>query len=235
MSQTRAGKILLVDDDVELIVLLSDYLRGEGFAVDAVYNGEDAVAAATAHPGVYDAIILDVMLPRVSGIEVLRRIRQRTDIPILMLTAKGDSIDRVVGLELGADDYVTKPYFPRELGARLRAVLRRGGRRQAVTVRTEFLIGNLHVELGTRRVRCADRALELTSSEFKLLVTLLQAEDRVVSKDELSQLVLGRPRGPFDRSIDVHVSNLRQKLTTCGATVVLETVRGIGYRIEARR
>jgi two-component system OmpR family response regulator len=147
-----------------------------------------------------------------------------------MLTAKGDNLDRVLGLELGADDYVPKPYFPRELVARVRAVLRRRAGAQT-NKRTEFEIADLHVDLATRRVQCAGQAMELTASEFKLLATLLRAGNRVVSKDELSHEVLGRPRAAYDRSIDVHVSNLRQKLS--GAAVVLETVRGVGYRIAA--
>lgn len=233
MREQHAVTVLIVDDDVEVTAMLGDYLRGEGFEVDAVYSAEEGVPAATS--GAYDAVILDVMLPRLMGTDALRLIRQNSDVPVIMLTAKGDNIDRVVGLELGADDYVPKPYFPRELVARLRAVLRRRPVGQAGSKRTEVALADVHVDLETRRVRCAGEDLELTYSEFKLLAVLLEAGDRVVAKDELSQQVLGRPLGPFDRSIDVHVSNLRQKLASCGSLVGVEAVRGVGYRIVARR
>jgi two-component system OmpR family response regulator len=152
-----------------------------------------------------------------------------------MLTAKGDNVDRVVGLEMGADDYVPKPYFPRELVARLRAVLRRRPQRPAGGKPAQLGLGDLHVDAETRRVSCAGRELELTYSEFKLLTVLLEAGDRVLPKEELSQQVLGRPLGPYDRSIDVHVSNLRQKLAGGRSVVALEAVRGVGYRIVAKR
>lgn len=229
MVKSDAVKILLIDDDVELTAMLGDYLQAEGFRIDTVFNGEEAVPAAVS--GAYAAVILDIMLPRLSGIEALRLIRQRSDVPVLMLTARGDNIDRVVGLELGADDYVPKPYFPRELVARLRAVLRRNAGRYAPVRCTEFLLGGLHVDVEARKVHAGSRQLDLTSSEFNLLAALLQAGDRVASKDELSLQVLGRPREAYDRSIDVHVSNLRQKLAACRTSVVIETVRSIGYRI----
>ena len=232
MDQSHSANILLVDDDVELTVMLSDYLRAERFAVDVVYDGEDAVSAALS--GRYDAVILDIMLPRLSGIEVLRQVRQRNDTPVIMLTAKGDRLDRVIGLELGADDYVPKPCFPRELVARLRAVLRRQTSRRAAP-RRELTLGSLRIDLEGRRVRCGDHQPDLTPSEFDLLVALLDAEGRVASKDDLSLQVLGRPRTAYDRSIDVHVSNLRQKLSGCADHLVIVTVRGVGYRLTVRR
>lgn len=222
------GHILIIDDDVEVTAMLGEYLRGEGFAVQAVYSAEDGVPAAVS--GAYDAVILDVMLPRILGTEALRLIRQKSDVPVIMLTAKGDNVDRVVGLELGADDYVAKPYFPRELVARLRAVLRRRGARAPNAARI-LSLGDLQVDVDACKAACGERELELTASEFKLLAALLRASARVVSKNELSQQVLGRPLGPYDRSIDVHVSNLRQKLARSAGAVVLETVRGVGYRI----
>lgn len=227
-------RVLLVDDDVELTSMLSDYLQAEGFQTEAVFNGEDAIPAAIS--GAYDAVILDVMLPRLSGVEVLRRIRQTSMIPVIMLTAKGDNIDRVIGLELGADDYVPKPYFPRELVARLRAVLRRRPVEQAGTSAGIVLsLGRLEVDAAARRVLYDGRTLDLTASEFNLIVALLQAGDSVASKDDLSTKVLGRPRESYDRSIDVHVSNLRQKLAAMrDVAIEIETVRGIGYRIRER-
>lgn len=233
MNDGPAANILIIDDDVEVTKMLGDYLRGEGFSVEAFYNAEDGIPAATS--GAYDAVILDVMLPRLLGTEALRLIRQKSDVPVIMLTAKGDNVDRVVGLELGADDYVPKPYFPRELVARLRAVLRRRPARQDIGQRTELAFADLHVDLDRRKVSCAGRELELTYSEFKLLTALLRAGDRVAAKNELSEQVLGRPLGPFDRSLDVHVSNLRQKLARCRSAVGLATVRGVGYRLVAAR
>jgi two-component system, OmpR family, response regulator len=228
MPGTLPARILLADDDVELSAMLREYLASEGFAVDAVHDGEQAVSAALG--GSYDAVILDVMMPRLSGTEALRRIRQLSDVPVIMLTAKGDDVDRVVGLELGADDYVPKPYYPRELVARVRAVLRRQGARRD-PVRSQFIVGSLELDRDTRQASCGGHVLDLTSSEFLLLLALMQAGAAVVSKDELSQQVLRRPRQTYDRSIDVHVSNLRQKLAGCGAGATIETVRGVGYRL----
>jgi two-component system OmpR family response regulator len=231
MADLTGPNILVVDDDVEMTAMLAEYLETEGFRVQVVHTGEEAGPAAAS--GAYDAVVLDVMLPRVSGIDLLRSLREISDVPIIMLTAKGDDIDRAVGLELGADDYVAKPYFPRELVARLRAVLRRqyggtGGWR-----RKELAIADLRVDLGAKRARCAGGELDLTSSEFKLLAALLRAREVVRSKDDLSRQVLGRPLGAFDRSIDVHVSNLRQKLASKRAGVAIEAVRSVGYRIVA--
>lgn len=236
MESLEAGaRILLVDDDADLAAMLREYLEAEGFRVSAVFNGEDGIVAALA--GTHDAVILDIMLPKLSGIDVLRRIRRDSTIPVIMLTAKGDNVDRVVGLELGADDYVAKPYYPRELVARLRAVLRR---QPAFSAAAEsggggaLSCGALEVVVGARRVRWQDATVEITASEFNMLVALLQAGDRVSTKDELSLQVLGRERKSYDRSVDVHVSNLRQKLVAAtGGGVEIETVRGVGYRLKA--
>lgn len=227
-------QILLIDDDAELGAMLREYMAGEGFDLTMVHNGEAGVEAALS--GNYSAAILDIMLPRMGGIEVLRRIRQESTLPVIMLTAKGDDIDRVIGLEMGADDYVPKPCYPRELVARLRAVLRRsqaappsGGERQG----EELSSGPIALSPAQRRVSCGGQPLDLTASEFNLLEMLLRAGDRVVTKDEMSIQVLGRPREAYDRSIDVHVSNLRQKLhAATGDERWIETVRGVGYRIR---
>jgi two-component system OmpR family response regulator len=226
--------ILLVDDDAELSAMLTEYLRAEGFETSAVFNGEAGVEAALS--GHYDAVILDVMLPRLSGTEALRRIRHESRIPIIMLTAKGDNIDRVVGLEMGADDYVPKPCYPRELVARLRAVLRRtgnDGQAEAPRAAEEVLReGALSLSPRQREVSWNGKAVDLTVSEFNMLELLLRAGDNVVTKDELSERALGRPREAYDRSVDVHMSNLRQKLSqAAGESVQIATVRGIGYRL----
>jgi len=222
-------RILLIDDDIELGQLLSEYLEQEGFAVDLAHDGETGLAQALA--GGHAAVVLDVMLPRLSGIEVLRRIRAGSQVPVIMLTAKGDKVERVVGLELGADDYVPKPCYPRELAARLRAVLRRSG--PAATADTsDIQRGDLSLSPGRRAACWQSTALELTVTEFNLLELLMRAGDLVLSKDELSERLLGRPRLPYDRSIDVHVSNLRQKLLAAsGDEQLVQTVRGIGYRL----
>lgn len=231
MADLTGANILVVDDDIEMTAMLAEYLKGEGFRVHVVHTAEDAAPAAAS--GAYDALVLDVMLPRGSGTDLLRSLREISDVPIIMLTAKGDDIDRAVGLELGADDYVAKPYYPRELVARLRAVLRRQYGPKGAWKRKELAIADLRVDLGSKRVRCGGGELDLTSSEFKLLTALLRAGEVVPSKDDLSRQVLGRPLGAFDRSIDVHVSNLRQKLAAKQAAVAIEAVRGVGYRIVA--
>ncbi|KPL66765.1 CpxR [Erythrobacter sp. SG61-1L] len=222
--------ILLVDDDADLSALLREYLEGEGFEVEIVSNGTDGAARALS--GEHDAVILDVMLPGINGIEVLRMIRRSSEIPVLMLTARGDQIDRVVGLELGADDYVAKPHYPRELVARLRAVMRRNtahGSRPADPV----VVGGLEVQVAARRASWNGQPLELTASEFNLLVVLMRTGDDVATKDSLSQEGLGRARQSYDRSVDVHVSNLRIKLEgSSGGAIAIETVRGVGYRLQ---
>lgn len=233
-DEGTTASILLVDDDVELSRMLCEYLESEGFAVDAVFNGADGVERALS--GVYDVIVLDVMLPRLNGIEALRQIRQSADLPVVMLTAKGDQVDRVIGLELGADDYIGKPYFPRELVARLRAVLRRNGATAGATRGVALQFGALEVRVTARRACWDTHPLDLTATEFNLLVALLRAGDNVGTKDELSVRALGRARQSYDRSVDVHISNLRQKLETAsGGQIAVETVRGVGYRLQVRR
>lgn len=209
--------------------MLRRYLAAEGFEVDVVHNGEAGAMQATAG---YDAIILDVMLPKISGTEVLSRIRKRSDIPVIMLTAKGDDVERAVGIELGADDYIAKPYFPRELVARLRAVIRRHGARRDAPI-NQLLAGPIQVDKRARLAKVDGKLLDLTFAEFSLLLLLMEAEGGIASKEEISLHVLGRQLQTFDRSVDVHVSNLRQKLSTCPA-VSLETVRKVGYRLVAR-
>ncbi len=227
----KKTRILIVDDDVDLGVMLTEYLEAEGFETGCVHDGVAGTDEALS--GNYDAVILDIMLPGRDGVEVLRRIRQGSRVPVIMLTAKGDQVDRVVGLELGADDYMPKPCYPRELVARLRAVLRRTG--ENVSFETEELhFGNLRVHVPQRKVDWNGRSVELTVSEFDFLEILLRAGDRVVTKDELSERALGRIREPYDRSVDVHMSHLRQKLAqAAGAGITIDTVRGVGYRMRS--
>lgn len=225
-------KILLVDDDLELGTMLSEYLTAEGFNASLVLTGKAGVEGALS--GEYVAIILDIMLPDMSGIDVLREVRKKSRLPIIMLTAKGDNIDRVIGLEMGADDYVPKPCYPRELVARLRAVLRRFEEQPEAVDKVSVLSFNeLTLNPSTRSSAWQGKAFDLTASEFNLLELLLRSPERVVSKDELSEKGLGRPREAYDRSVDVHISNIRQKLgALTDNRLSIETVRSIGYRIR---
>ncbi len=227
----KTPRILIIDDDVDLGGLLTEYLEAEGFEARIVHNGIDGADAALSEE--YDAVILDVMLPGRSGVEVLQQIRRSSRVPVIMLTARGDHVDRVVGLEMGADDYVPKPCYPRELVARLRAVLRRTSE-NAVPQEEEVLrLGLLQVQVPQRKVDWDGRPVDLTISEFNFLQQLLRAGDRVVSKEELSERALGRVREPYDRSVDVHMSHLRRKLAdVAGDALTIETVRGIGYRVQ---
>lgn len=225
-------KILLVDDDLELGTMLSEYLTAEGFNASLVLTGKAGVDGALS--GEYIAMILDIMLPDMSGIDVLREVRKKSRLPIIMLTAKGDNIDRVIGLEMGADDYVPKPCYPRELVARLRAVLRRFEEQPEAVDKVSVLSFNeLTLNPSTRSSAWQGKAFDLTASEFNLLELLLRSPERVVSKDELSEKGLGRPREAYDRSVDVHISNIRQKLgALTDNRLSIETVRSIGYRIR---
>lgn len=226
-------RILLIDDDVDLAALLGEYLESEGFLVEAVSNGADGIVRAL--EGAPDIVVLDIMMPGMSGIDVLRRLRESSDVPVLMLTARGDEIDRVIGLELGADDYVAKPCFPRELVARLRAILRRqtGPSHNGPAVAPILRAGQLEIQVPERRALWQGAELELTPTEFNILVLLVRSGAAVATKDELSLRGLGRARQSYDRSIDVHVSNLRLKLEVATAGHAgIETVRGVGYRLS---
>lgn len=225
------SKVLLVDDDVELVGMLKEYLEQEGFEVGTAHDGEAGVAAAFAAP--YDIAVLDVMMPRLGGVDALRRIRVRSEMPVLMLTAKGDEMDRILGLELGADDYVTKPCTPRELTARLRAILRRT---QAVEAGDgaagPIVVGQLAVHPEQRRAEWAGKPVELTSTEYNLLEVLARNAGRPVGKNALSEQALGRPLARFDRSIDVHLSSIRHKLgTLADGRSCIQTVYRLGYQL----
>jgi len=219
-----SAQVLLADDDVELASMLKEYLEREGFGVATVHDGE--AAARLALSGGYQIVVLDVMMPKLDGIEALRQIRQTSRVPVVMLTARGDDIDRIVGLELGADDYVPKPCTPRELVARLRAILRRA---QPGANGGPLEIGALSLWPEKRRAQWRGRELALTSIEFNVLEVLMRNAGRVVSKHEISEQALGRPLVRFDRSIDVHLSAIRQKLGD-GARMI-RTVRGLGYHL----
>jgi two-component system, OmpR family, response regulator len=223
-------KVLLVDDDVELVEMLKEYLEQEGFAVTVAHDGEAGVGEALS--GQYAIAVLDVMMPRLSGVAVLRRIRAKSGMPVIMLTARGDDADRVVGLELGADDYVPKPCTPRELTARIRAILRRTQHTLSDNEPDVLTVGPLSMWPAQRRAEWEGRPLELTSTEFNLLEVLAQEAGRPVSKNILSELGLGRPLARFDRSIDVHLSSIRHKLgALADGRPRIQTVYRQGYQL----
>ncbi|MDE1942593.1 MAG: response regulator transcription factor [Betaproteobacteria bacterium] len=205
-------KVLLIDDDVELVEMLREYLQGEGIAATIAHDGEQGLAEVLG--GGYGLVVLDVMMPHLNGLETLRRIRTKSWIPVLMLTARGDDMDRIVGLELGADDYVAKPCTPRELTARIRAILRRSQASGSDEVTRLLEAGHLKMWPTQRRAEWKGVPLELTSTEFNLLEILARHAGQAVSKKTLSELGLGRPLARFDRSIDVHMSKIRSKLGT---------------------
>jgi DNA-binding response OmpR family regulator len=227
------ARLLVIDDDAELCELVAEYLKPEGFEVESVNDGEQGVERALSEA--YALIVLDVMLPGLNGFEVLRRIRARSSAPVLMLTARGEAVDRIVGLEIGADDYLPKPFDPRELVARIHAVLRRTqhqhtGPADTVPGVPRLIVGDVELDPGARTVRCGGQWVELTGVEFNLLETLLRAAGRLVEREELSKTVLGRRLMPYDRSVDMHVSNLRKKLGRMyGEHERIKTVRGLGY------
>jgi two-component system response regulator CpxR len=228
LARMSEQKILLADDDEELCQLLRDFLEREGFVVDVAHDGETALQRAAG--GGYDALILDVMLPQRSGLELLRELRRSSQLPVLMLTALGEDIDRILGLELGADDYVPKPCNPREIAARLRAILRRVHGDAGNSQLTDLSVGPVSLRAASRSVTLRGEPVTLTGTEFNILAILLRDAGRVVSKETLSQDVLGRPLGPFDRSIDVHISKLRRKLGPAadGESLITTIHRG-GY------
>ena len=218
-------RVLLVDDDVRLHELLTSFLEQNGVEVKGAKNGVEGLAALEA--GIFDAVLLDVMMPGIDGLEVVKRIRQKSRIPVLMLTAKGDETDRVVGLEIGADDYIAKPFSPRELLARLRAVLRRAS---PDTVAEKLEVGAIAIDIKAREVKVADKRADLTGLEFDILVALARRAGRVVPRDALleeagrSDVVVG------ERTVDVHISHLRQKLGDDPRSPrLIRTVRGVGY------
>jgi two-component system response regulator CpxR len=250
-TMTLPASILIVDDDRELGQMLTEYLTGEGFQVAIVRDGAEALDRLTgrpsdsrstaegslrengeAHP--FDLVILDVMLPSLSGFEVLRRLRHSLSVPVIMLTAHGADVDRIVGLELGADDYLSKPFNPRELVARVRAVLRRFSPRDADTPAHPVSVGPLRLDPATFEVTLSGQSVRLTGTELRLLEVLMRAVGQVQSRESLTERVLGRRLTPYDRSIDTHVSNLRRKLGLGeNGLPEIRSIRGAGYVLIA--
>jgi two-component system, OmpR family, response regulator CpxR len=225
----KMDHILVVDDDVELCSLVQEYLTAEGFSLKAVHDGETGLQQALTNE--YSLVVLDVMLPGINGFDVLRRIRSVSKIPVLLLTARGEDVDRIVGLEIGADDYLPKPFNPRELVARIRAVLRRTKPNRGADEEPEIItVGDVELDPATRSVHRAGQTVDLTSVEFNLLEVLLREAGRVVTRERLVNAVLSRKFMPFDRSIDMHVSKVRRKLGDSEEDGDhIKTIRGVGY------
>ena len=230
-SAPREARVLLVDDDRELCQMLGEYLLAEHFEVHSVHDG--GLAIAELRTGDYELLILDVMLPGLSGFDVLRELGPACATPILMLTARGDDVDRIVGLELGADDYLSKPFNPRELVARIRAILRRASSRPGRgTVHDVLVHGAIVLNMGTHQVRVDDASVPLTGAEFRVLELLLRSAGQVIARETLTEQALGRKLVPYDRSIDTHISNLRRKLNLeAGRNPEIKNLRGSGYML----
>lgn len=224
-------KILLIDDDEDLCDLVGEFLRGEKFFVEAAHDGASGLARAA--NGAFDLVTLDVMLPELNGLDVLRRLRATSKVPVLMLTARGDDLERIVGLEIGADDYLPKPFNPRELVARIRAILRRApvNGEAEISVAEKFQIDGVEISSAARSAKIGDENLNLTAVEFDLLVALVKEAGKIVKKEDLSLVVLDRKLSPFDRSLDMHISNLRKKLGTRPPRGEdrIKTIRSVGY------
>lgn len=230
MNMDGCSKLLMVDDDLELAELLAEYLCNEGFEVDMAHSVDQAESRM--QNSTYDLIVLDIMMPGRSGLEFLQSLRPAVSIPVIMLTGRGGDIDRILGLEMGADDYLSKPCNPRELLARVRAVLRRAVPQQNAETPTQYQLAGLVLDAGRREVHLQDQLLELTSAEFNVLHLLIQRAGAVVTKADLTEKVLHRKLTAYDRSIDVHVSRVRQKLAKMDPQHdYIKTVRGEGYQL----
>ena len=229
-------RLLIVDDDHGLVNLLKRFLEAEGFTVDTAYDHGDGLKAALS--GDHEIVILDVMLPGGSGFELLKSLRQQSGVPVLLLTARGEAVDRILGLEIGADDYLAKPFDPRELVARIRAILRRTQEGAPSAGRTDadevISVGDIEMSMATRTATCGGQQVDLTSVEFNVLELLLRHAGNVVTREQIAEVALGRPLNPFDRSVDVHVSRLRKKLSSlAGSDDLIRPIRGIGYFMPA--
>jgi DNA-binding response OmpR family regulator len=223
-------RILIVDDDVELCGLLAERLSSEKFVIEAVHDGLRGLERALSQE--HALIVLDLMLPHMGGLDVLRRLRAQSPVPVLILTARGEDSERILGLEIGADDYLPKPFNPRELIARIRAILRRANRVTSAT--SPLVVGDIRLDPAAREAWLNGAPLNLTSVEFTLLETLLLNAGRIVTREHLTETVLGRKLGSFDRVIDVHVSNVRKKLGPTQEGEWIKAVRGSGYLFVVR-
>lgn len=225
-DQLPDSNILIVDDDQELSEMLKEFLAPDHFDLTACLSGEEGLQALQEED--FKLLILDIMLPGMSGIDLLKQVRQFSDIPIIMLTARGDDIDRILGLEFGADDYLSKPFNPRELLARIKAIMRRS--KSGANRDDRISVGSIELDARSRRVSSGSAQIHLTGTEFELLRCLAESPGEIVTKERLSRQALGRRHMPYDRSIDTHVSNIRRKLTDAGvANPSIQSRRGVGY------
>jgi DNA-binding response OmpR family regulator len=216
--------VLVIDGDQVLVDLLREFLATEGFTVDVAYDYDSGLASAL--DGEHELVVLDVMLPGGSGLELLKTVRASSKVPIVLLSATGETVDRIIGLQIGADDYLSKPVEPRELAARIHAILRRT--RDMPTDNREIKVGDVALSASRRVVVRAEAQVELTAVEFNVLECLLRNAGSIVSRETLAERALGRPLAPFDRSIDVHVHNLRKKISATPDERI-KTIRGVGY------
>ncbi|MFC1866242.1 response regulator transcription factor [Chloroflexota bacterium] len=227
------SKILVVDDEKKIVTLIRAYLEHDGYQVVEAYDGKQALVVFQHEKP--DLIILDIMLPELDGIEVCRQIRHSSDVPIIMLTAKDEDTDKIVGLELGADDYLTKPFSPRELVARIKAIFRRAHpQKPSSSLAKSIVFGGLELDEERFKATCSGNPLDLTTTEFRILAALIRASGRVLSRAQILDIALGETYEGYERTIDVHIKNLRQKLAAAvfGKGCSIATVRGIGYKIQ---
>lgn len=221
------SRVLIIDDDKELGQVLSEYLEQNELTTQVINRPAEALEHLKTNN--YDLILLDVMMPEIDGFEALRRLRQFNQTPVIMLTAKGDAYDKVLGLELGADDYLAKPFNHRELLARIKANTRRFDQHGKIVKQTSVELLNVKVNAATQTTHVNDQLVELTSTEFQLLSLLMRNAGEMLSKEQLSQAALGKRLSPHDRSLDMHISNVRKKLSQAGANGLIKTIRGSGY------
>ncbi|MDT0595513.1 response regulator transcription factor [Glaciecola petra] len=225
-----ANKLLLIDDDQALTALLGEYLESQGFDISIENNPSDGIECLQKYQ--YDLLLLDVMMPEMDGFEVLKKIRLFSSIPVIMLTAKGDDFDKIYGLELGADDYLPKPFNQRELVARVNALLRRIDNKLGFNQPQQFTMHGIFLNESNQQVSVGENEIEMTMTEFMLLAQLMKNAGQLLSKESLSETVLGRKLSAYDRSLDMHISNIRKKLKSHGVDEVIKTVRGNGYLLQ---
>lgn len=228
--ETKQERVLIIDDDVELCRLLSERFQAEGLTIETIHDGQAGLKRAAL--GQHNLVILDLMLPGMNGLDVLRNLRSHSSIPVLILTARGDDVDRILGLEIGADDYLPKPFNPRELLARIRAILRRTSRDASSS--PVVIVDSVRLEPSALKVWVDESEVNVTSLEFNLLEVFMRHAGRVMTREDLTEQILDRKLGPFDRVIDVHVSNLRKKLARYSSEELIKAVRGTGYLFVAR-
>jgi DNA-binding response OmpR family regulator len=219
--------ILMVDDDVEFVQMMREYLQPEGFAVSSAHSYASGLNAAREKK--HALVVLDVMLPGGSGFDLLRTLRKESSIPVILLTGRGEAVDRIIGLEIGADDYLPKPADPRELAARIRAILRRTERDGSEENDDWIHIGEISLSPRRREILCNNEAVDATAFEFNILEHLMKNVGKIIPREELAEAALGRKLGMLDRSVDVHLSRLRKKLSSCGAAEHIKSIRGSGY------